>query len=797
MSRPNAHVYAVTTKRSLYAVVRFSVLAPHRLVAVLRGPRRRSAGAGQRGRRPPCAACIAVIVDAGAGRRCCRPPSTASRCSSLRGAATTGSAGAVARGDRAAAAAGPASSLTGMPRRRAVRPRRGRRRRSSLDVRDSTLPLEQLAFGCEARLTALRAARRATLRLVVDRRRRRSAALRERDVAPYCGRPRRRRGRPRQPALAARRRLDRSARPLAATRAAPVDRGWLAVAAAADAARGALADLRRAAAPAAAPASSPRRRLRCRCGGAPAPPVPRTRRRSIASPSSPAARRRGDRPSTPATPASNASRSRPARRSSACRRRRRIASPKACEVVGARRADGRGDRRPAPGRGGAAGGARSATLISAGTLTLTFEAPGFPAPVTISARDDHLHAPGERTELEQRDDPRQRHRVPRRRRAAAADHRAGARRVAAARHHADRTSTATASPDARRVDGTALLRRRLRAASTARAAAVPRPRLDCRGRFRAWCGSRRRRPDCAGRSSSSEQADEFAASRRRRLAARAVRGPPDLQGAAHRTPIHRVLALRRHEVNPPDFDGAARRPRTLGRTDAARHAGGLSLSASGSRGRRQRGRRRRAGRCAGRAEPRVRTLAFGVIVDPNISRAAAVRRPELRGLRSVRHRHAAQRLLRRHLRPAGVLGAVDRRHADGSWPAAPSASRRRTTIALSSPAASNTTHNIRQRPAQASVWLLRPLTPRIALRVGYELDYTHFGRQRRDGAGVRRAGRPGGARPAAGARGAARRLERSVWWNPVAAHRLARLGPPGVRRVPAGAARFSALRRHR
>jgi hypothetical protein len=34
--------------------------------------------------------------------------------------------------------------------------------------------------------------------------------------------------------------------------------------------------------------------------------------------------------------------------------------------------------------------------------------------------------------------------------------------------------------------------------------------------------------------------------------------------------------------------------------------------------------------------------------------------------------------------------------------------------------------DIRQRPAQASVWLLRPLTPRISLRVGYDLDYTHL-----------------------------------------------------------------------
>jgi hypothetical protein len=34
--------------------------------------------------------------------------------------------------------------------------------------------------------------------------------------------------------------------------------------------------------------------------------------------------------------------------------------------------------------------------------------------------------------------------------------------------------------------------------------------------------------------------------------------------------------------------------------------------------------------------------------------------------------------------------------------------------------------NIRQRPAHASVWTLRPLSPRVTLRAGYEWDYTRF-----------------------------------------------------------------------
>jgi hypothetical protein len=36
--------------------------------------------------------------------------------------------------------------------------------------------------------------------------------------------------------------------------------------------------------------------------------------------------------------------------------------------------------------------------------------------------------------------------------------------------------------------------------------------------------------------------------------------------------------------------------------------------------------------------------------------------------------------------------------------------------------------NIRQRPAQAAAWVLRPLGARLAVRAGYEVDYTAFGR---------------------------------------------------------------------
>jgi hypothetical protein len=37
-------------------------------------------------------------------------------------------------------------------------------------------------------------------------------------------------------------------------------------------------------------------------------------------------------------------------------------------------------------------------------------------------------------------------------------------------------------------------------------------------------------------------------------------------------------------------------------------------------------------------------------------------------------------------------------------------------------------HDIRQRPAQVAVWALRPIAPRAAIRVGYDWDYNRFDR---------------------------------------------------------------------
>jgi hypothetical protein len=199
------------------------------------------------------------------------------------------------------------------------------------------------------------------------------------------------------------------------------------------------------------------------------------------------------------------------------------------------------------------------------------------------------------------------------------------------------------------------------------------------------------------------------------------------EGAGHRTPIHRVLAIDRQEVNPAAFAERRRAAyaspaimlrdtpegfRYLLREPAAAPAtpGTVVTPAAVT--------------LAGPAQ-RVRTLALGVIIDPNISTPLpfaglsyvdfnlfgtgtqmngffggtfgqlAVSVPSLAGSRW----QLAGRAF-------GIASSYnDRAFVDGreryEW-------------------------NISQRPAHASTWLLRPLSARASVRAGYELDYTGF-----------------------------------------------------------------------
>jgi hypothetical protein len=360
--------------------------------------------------------------------------------------------------------------------------------------------------------------------------------------------------------------------------------------------------------------------------------------------------------------------------------------------------------------------------ISTGVLTLTFDAPGFPAPVTITA-DTVIYADRERTELEQRairingmqfrggQVPRLPILEPER---AAAPPLAitlsdlyrysfdGEENVAGVRCYviAFEPAGSKGSLFSGRVwiamDGFAMVK--VAAAQTGLRGAIV----------------------------SSEQVDEFrrVADGVWMLASSNVR--QIYEGAAYRTPIHRRLTITNHEVDPADF--STRRAAAYA-SDAVM----LRDTAEGYRYLKRERHRSPAGSVtpvvpviAGRSD-RVRTLAAGVIIDPNISRPLpfagvsyvdfnlfgtgsqlnlffggaygqlAFSVPSLKGTR---------------WQLAGRAFGIATSYNDRSF------SEGRELYA----------EGIRQRPAFVSAWLLRPLTPRITFRAGYELDYTRLRR---------------------------------------------------------------------
>jgi hypothetical protein len=130
---------------------------------------------------------------------------------------------------------------------------------------------------------------------------------------------------------------------------------------------------------------------------------------------------------------------------------------------------------------------------------------------------------------------------------------------------------------------------------------------------------------------------------------------------------------------------------------------------------------------AGSRASRVRTLAFGVIVDPNISRPLPFAGlsyldfdlfgtgAQLNGFFGGTYGQLAFSL-------PSIAGS--RWQVAGRAFGIASSYNDRAFVGGREQYESN----VRQRPASASVWLLRPVSPRLALRAGYELDYTHYAR---------------------------------------------------------------------
>lgn len=367
---------------------------------------------------------------------------------------------------------------------------------------------------------------------------------------------------------------------------------------------------------------------------------------------------------------------------------------------------------------------RVRTLMASGSLTVSFEAPGFPAPVTVSSRTT-LFRDEETTDLAQRD-------IRVNGMALGGDRVPRLPILEPERVSAPPLTITLTDRYQYRLDGL-----ETRAGVPAYVVAFePVDGRDSLFRGRAWIAAddfglvrvEAVQTGLTGPIVSSEQIDEFSRETGVWLLARSeVR--QSYRGPAYQTPIHRVLALATREVNAADF---ARR-----RAEAYRTAPVLLRdTAEGYRylERRPAATAAAAGAEASQApaEPtlevvaassRVRALLFGAIFDPNISRPlpfaglsyvdfdlfgsgvqfsgffggtygqAAFMVPSLGG---TRWQLAG--------RAFGIASSYNDRDFDGGQ--------------------EQYDRSVRQRPAHVSVWTLRPLTERLQLRVGYELDYT-------------------------------------------------------------------------
>ena len=362
------------------------------------------------------------------------------------------------------------------------------------------------------------------------------------------------------------------------------------------------------------------------------------------------------------------------------------------------------------------------TLISTGSMTLTFEAPGFPAPVAISARTV-IYAGEGRTELEQR---------------AITVNGLEFRGAEAPRVPLVEPERVVSPPLA--ITLTRDYRYTLEGVETMGdtrcyvVAFAPRRTGQSLFKGRAWIAVddfglvrvAAVQTNLRGPIVASEQTDEFRREGALWLLARSV-AHQSYEGPGHRTPIHRVLDVERHEVNPSSF---AERRRAAHASNAVmlrdtpagfrylRRANTHNVSAPGESA-------TTGERSPARRADRVRTLAFGLIIDPNISTPLP-----FAGLNYVDFD-----LFGTGTQFNGFFGGTYAQVAA----AVPSVAGSRWQIAgraFGLAAAYNDrvfadgreeySDNLRQRPAHASVWAVRPVTTRLAVRIGYDLDYTHF-----------------------------------------------------------------------
>jgi len=359
-------------------------------------------------------------------------------------------------------------------------------------------------------------------------------------------------------------------------------------------------------------------------------------------------------------------------------------------------------------------------VISTGNMTLTFEAPGFPAPLAITS-EAVIYAAPDRTEIEQRNirvngiafgaggvprlpllEPERVASPPLaitlgelyRYSLSGQEEIDGVRSYVVAFQPVDRAQSLFSGRAWIAVDSFAMVR--VSAVQTA----------------------------LRGPIVSSEQVDEF----REQAEGAWLLARSDIrqiyEGAGHRTPIHRVLTITRHEVNPEAFDR---------RREAAYLSPSIMLRDTPEGFRYLRRVRAADGSSGAAVTPvvtgaaqRVRTVILGVIVDPNITRPLP-----FAGLSYVDFN-----LFGTGTQVNGFFGGTYGQLAIS----VPSLAGTRWQLAGRAFGIVSSYNdrafvegreiyeaNVAQRPAHASMWLLRPVTPRVSVRFGYDFDYTQFG----------------------------------------------------------------------
>jgi hypothetical protein len=364
-------------------------------------------------------------------------------------------------------------------------------------------------------------------------------------------------------------------------------------------------------------------------------------------------------------------------------------------------------------------------LISTGTMTLTFEAPGFPAPMAITSQAVIYTAP-DSTDIEQRD--------------------IRVNGIAFPGGHVPRLPLIeperVASPPLA-IALTDVYAYKLEGEDTVagiRCYAVSFAPIDRKRSLfagTAWIAMdtfamvkvAAVQTALRGPIVSSEQIDEFTVNADGQWLLSRSEVRQIYEGAGYRTPIHRVLAVARQEVNPPSFverRGQAYSSAAVMLRDTAQgyrylvreapKAGAATTPATVTPA---------APRLAGPSQ-RVRTLALGVIVDPNISTPLP-----FAGLSYIDFN-----LFGTGTQVNGFFGgtygqiAVSVPSLGGSrWQLAGQAFGNASSYHDRAFVAGREHYewNISQRPAHAGVWVLRPLSARLTMRAGYDLDYTNFG----------------------------------------------------------------------